>query len=464
MTEGREKGILEFFRPSTCVPSWSNDLAACLTGAERITMVPIYSWNTPEVKSYLDRIGSRGSEIPAEVEQLVQQILREVRTQGDAALRKFTKEFDGIELGDLRIDPQEIHSLASQVDSGIRDVVRLAKKNIHRFHEFQLEKSWEFEAEEGVWLGQRIQPLQSVGLYVPGGTAAYPSTLLMNAIPAQIAGVPRIVVVTPYQQFKKNPIIAAVLEELNLTEVYGVGGAQAVAALAFGTATIPRVDKIVGPGNLYVATAKRHVFGVVDIDMIAGPSEVVVVADESVDPDFVAADLMAQAEHDENACAIALTLSRDLATSIRDSLARQIKDLSREKVIRKSLENYGAIIIATTRDEAAEAVNAIAPEHLELLLQDPEPLADKIHSAGAIFFGPYSCEPVGDYFAGPNHVLPTSGTARFASPLGVYDFLKRTSLIRYSQSALQKNRAYIETLALSEHLDAHAQSVRVRFK
>ena len=236
----------------------------------------------------------------------------------------------------------------------------------------------------------------------------------MNAIPAQIAGVSKIVVVTPYQQFRKSPIIAAVLEELNLTEIYGIGGAQAVAALAFGTATIPRVDKIVGPGNIYVATAKRQVFGVVDIDMIAGPSEVVVVADESVDPDFVAADLMAQAEHDENACAIALTLSRDVATSIQSSLACQIKNLSREKVIRRSLENYGSIIIATTWDEVAEAINIIAPEHLELLLADPEPLADKIHSAGAIFFGPYSCEPVGDYFAGPNHVLPTSGTARFS--------------------------------------------------
>jgi histidinol dehydrogenase len=427
-------------------------------------MLPIYSWNTPEAKSYLDKICSRGSEIPPEIDQSVQRILREVRTQGDSALRKFTKEFDGIELENLRIDPGEIRSLAAQVDLGLRDILRLAKENIRRFHQFQLERSWEFEAEEGVRLGQRIQPLQSVGLYVPGGTAAYPSTVLMNAIPAQIAGVPRIVVVTPYQQFRKSPIIAAVLEELDLTEVYGIGGAQAVAALAFGTATIPRVDKIVGPGNIYVATAKRQVFGVVDIDMIAGPSEVVVVADQSVDPDFVAADLMAQAEHDGNACAIALTLSHDLATSIQSSLACQIKNLSRERVIRRSLENYGAIIIATTWDEVAEAINTIAPEHLELLLENPEALADKIHSAGAIFFGPYSCEPVGDYFAGPNHVLPTSGTARFASPLGVYDFLKRTSLIRYSQSALQRNRTFIETLALAEHLDAHAQSVRVRFK
>jgi len=427
-------------------------------------MVPIYAWNTPEAKIYLHRICSRGSEIPPEIDQLVRRILKAVQIDGDSALRKFTKEFDGIELEDFRIDCEEIHSLATQVDPELRDVLRLAKENIRRFHQFQLEKSWEFEAEEGVRLGQRIQPLQSVGLYVPGGTAAYPSTVLMNAIPAQIAGVPRIAVVTPCQQLRKSPVIAAVLEELNLTEVYGVGGAQAVAALAFGTETVPRVDKIVGPGNVYVATAKRHVFGVVDIDMIAGPSEVAVVADESADPDFVAADLMAQAEHDENACAIALTVSQNLANSIQSSLARQIQNLSREKVIRKSLEDFGGIILAQTWDEVAEAVNRIAPEHLELLLENPEPLADKIHSAGAIFFGPYSCEPVGDYFAGPNHVLPTSGTARFASPLGVYDFLKRTSLIRYSQSALQRNRTSIETLALAEHLDAHAQSVRVRFK
>jgi histidinol dehydrogenase len=427
-------------------------------------MVPIYSWNTLEAKSYLEKISSRGSDLPLEVTLSVQHILREVRTQGDSAVRRFTREFDGIELESLRIDPGEIRSLASQVDSGLRDVLRLAKTNICRFHEFQLEKSWQFEPEEGVRLGQRIRPLQSVGLYVPGGTAAYPSTILMNAIPAQIAGVPRIVVVTPYQGFRQNPIVAAVLEELNLGEVYGVGGAQAIAALAFGTATIPRVDKIVGPGNIYVTTAKRQIFGVVDIDMIAGPSEVVAVADESVDPDFVAADLMAQAEHDENACAVALTLSHSLATSIQNSLSCRIKNLSRQHVIRKSLENNGAIIIGKTWDEVAEVVNMIAPEHLELLLENPEPLADKIHSAGAIFLGRYSCEPVGDYFAGPNHVLPTSGTARFASPLGVYDFLKRTSLIRYSQSGLQKHRAYIEALALAEHLDAHAQSVRVRFK
>jgi histidinol dehydrogenase len=286
----------------------------------------------------------------------------------------------------------------------------------------------------------------------------------MNAIPAQIAGVSRIVVTTPYDQFRQNPIIAAVLEELNLTEVYGVGGAQAIAALAYGTSSLPKVDKIVGPGNIYVATAKRQVFGVVDIDMIAGPSEVVIVADPSVNADFAAADLMAQAEHDENACAIAITLTRDFAVSIRNSLARLIESLSRKEIIRKALTNYGSILVVEDWVEAAEAVNTIAPEHLELLMPEPESFAEKIHSAGAIFFGAYSCEPVGDYLAGPNHVLPTSGTASFASPLGVYDFLKKTSLIKYTSEALKKNRTYIEKFALAENLDAHAHSVRVRFQ
>jgi histidinol dehydrogenase len=427
-------------------------------------MVPIYRWNSPEVGDYLKRIGSRGSEIHPGVEESITQILSAVRQRGDAALLELTKKLEGIELRSLRIDPEEIHFLALQTDPELRRILRLAKENIRRFHQRQVEESFEFEAEDGVRLGQRSYPLQSVGLYVPGGKAAYPSTVLMNAIPAQIAGVPRIVVATPYQQFRQSPIISAVLEELNLNEVYGIGGAQAIAALAYGTASIPKVNKIVGPGNVYVATAKRHVFGVVDIDMIAGPSEVVVVAEESVDPNWVAADLMAQAEHDENACAIAVTLSENFGCAIQDSLASSIKNLKRQETIRKSLETHSSILIADNWEEVAEAVNTIAPEHLELLMESPEPLAEKIHSAGAIFFGAYSCEAVGDYFAGPNHVLPTSGTARFASPLGVYDFVKRTNLIKYTQSALQKNHLLIEQFALAENLDAHAQSVRVRFK
>ncbi|HEU0006218.1 MAG TPA: histidinol dehydrogenase [Terriglobia bacterium] len=427
-------------------------------------MIPLFHWNTPELKTYLKRIDSRSSVPDSAIETQVAEIVKAVRARGDDAVREFTHRFEGIDLKNLRIDPDEIRKRAAQCDPELRQVLRLARENIRKFHERQLEKSWEMEAADGVRLGQRILPLQSAGLYVPGGTAAYPSTVIMNAVPAQIAGVPRIVVATPPHQFPKSPVIAAVLEELGLSEVYGIGGAQAVAALAYGTETVPKVNKIVGPGNIYVTTAKRQVYGVVDIDMIAGPSEVVVVAEDSIDPDFVAADLMAQAEHDENACAIAIVLSKELALAIQNSLACLIKNLNREKIIRKALQNYGAIIVCSTWDEVAEVVNAVAPEHLELLMGEPEPFAAKVHSAGAIFFGSYSCEPVGDYLAGPNHVLPTSGTARFASPLGVYDFLKKTSLIKYTQAALEKNHAYIEKFAESEKLDAHAQSVRIRFK
>lgn len=427
-------------------------------------ILPIFHWNTPELQGYLKRIDSRSSAPDEGIEKQVSDIVASVRNRGDAAVREFTQRFEGLDLKSLRIDPEEIRKLAAQTDPELRHVLRRARENIWRFHERQLETSWEMEVADGVRLGQRILPLQSVGLYVPGGTAAYPSTVLMNAVPAQIAGVPRIAVVTPPHQFHRNPVVAAVLDELGLDEVYGIGGAQAVAALAYGTETVPKVNKIVGPGNIYVATAKRQVYGAVDIDMIAGPSEVVVVADDATNPDFIAADLMAQAEHDENACAIAVVVSTKMALAIQNSAACLIKNLGREQIVRKALQNYGGIIVCSGWDDVAEVVNAIAPEHLELLMETPDQLAEKIHSAGAIFFGPYSCEPVGDYFAGPNHVLPTSGTARFASPLGVYDFLKKTSLIKYTRTALEKNHAFIEKFAESEKLDAHAQSVRIRFK
>ena len=424
--------------------------------------IPIYTWKTPECEAYVRKIGSRGVGTNPEVEARVASILSAVRERGDLAIREFTRQFDGITLESLRIDPAEIASLATQVDPQLRHVFRLAKENILRFHEHQLERSWEFMGEHGICLGQRIGPLGSVGLYVPGGKAAYPSSVLMNAIPAQIAGVPRIVVATPYQQFRQNPGIAAVLVELGLSEVYGIGGAQAVAALAYGTGTIPRVDKIVGPGNLYVALAKRQVFGVVDIDMIAGPSEVVVVADSSTNPDYVAADMMAQAEHDEQACSIAITISAEGALRIRKSLSRLLSQLERREIIQKALETQGAVLVVSDWEEGANAVNAIAPEHLELLIPQAEEFSKKIHAAGAIFFGEYSCETVGDYFAGPNHVLPTSGTARFTSPLGVYDFLKKTSLIKYTREALLQNHRFIELFAQAEQLDAHALSVRLR--
>ena len=425
-------------------------------------MIPCYPWPSPEASDYLDKVASRGTGGNGDLEASVADILTSVRKRGDDALREWTLRFDGFEPRKLRIDPGEIRCLADRVDPDLRKVIRQARENIVAFHRRQRQESWEFEAGDGVRLGQRITPLESVGLYVPGGAAAYPSSVLMNAIPAQIAGVSRIAVTTPYRQFQSAPVVAAALAELGLEEVYGVGGAQGIAALAYGTETIPRVDKIVGPGNAFVSAAKRQVFGLVDIDKIAGPSEVVVVADESADPDFIAADLMAQAEHDESAVALAVVFSMELAQAVQSSLERQIQTLSRRTTIRKALERYGAVLVASHPREAMRIVNRIAPEHLELLTKDAEFLAEGIDACGAIFFGSDSCEAVGDYFAGPNHVLPTGGAARFASPLGVYDFVKRTNLVKYTRAALHKHHQAIEKFAFAEKLDAHAHSVRLR--
>lgn len=425
-------------------------------------MIPIYRWPGSEAGAYLETVSSRGARADGDLEAGVAAILASVRERGDAALREWTLRLEGFEPGSLRIDPGEIRSLANRVDPELREVLRQARENIAGFHRRQRQQSWEFEASDGVRLGQRITPLSSVGLYVPGGAAAYPSSLLMNAVPAQIAEVGRIVVATPYARFQANPVVAAALAELGLEEVYGVGGAQAIAALAYGTDTVPRVDKIVGPGNAYVSAAKRQVYGQVDIDKIAGPSEVVVVADESAPPDFVAADLMAQAEHDEAAVALAIVFSRDLAKAIRSSLQSQILELSRQGTIRKALERFGAVLVVNEPREAVAIVNRIAPEHLELLTREAESLARQVEACGAIFFGSDSCEAVGDYFAGPNHVLPTGGSARFASPLGVYDFVKRTNLVKYTRAALSKHHRAIERFALAEKLDAHARSVRIR--
>lgn len=427
-------------------------------------MIPIYQWPSPEARAYLERVRSRGTRADGEVEARVAAILASVREEGDAALREWTLRLEGFEPGSLKIAPEEIRSLAGRVDPELREVLRQARRNIARFHRRQRQESWEFEASDGVRLGQRIRPLSSVGLYVPGGSAAYPSSLLMNAVPAQIAGVGRIVVTTPYARFQANPVVAAALVELGLEEVYGVGGAQAIAALAYGTESVSRVDKIVGPGNAYVSAAKRQVFGQVDIDKIAGPSEVVVVADDSAHPDHVAADLMAQAEHDQEAVALAIVFSRVRAEAIRASLERQILELSRQATIRMALERHGAVVVVSEPCEAIGIVNRIAPEHLELLTREAESLGRQVEDCGAIFFGSDSCEAVGDYFAGPNHVLPTGGSARFASPLGVYDFVKRTNLVKYTRAALRKNHRSIERFALAEKLDAHARSVRVRME
>ena len=427
-------------------------------------MIPIHRWPGPEAGAYLDKVRSRGKRADGDLEARVAAILASVREKGDAALREWTLRLEGFEPGSLKIDPEEIRSLAGRVEPELREVLRQARENIADFHRRQRQESWEFEASDGVRLGQRITPLSRVGLYVPGGGAAYPSSLLMNAVPAQIAGVGRIVVATPYARFQANPVVAAALAELGLEEVYGVGGAQAIAALAYGTETVPGVDKIVGPGNAWVSAAKRQVFGQVDIDKIAGPSEVVVVADDSAHPDHVAADLMAQAEHDEAAVALAIVFSGVQAEAIRASLDRQIPELSRQATIRAALERYGAVLVVGEPREAIGIVNRIAPEHLELLTREAESLGSQVEACGAIFFGSDSCEAVGDYFAGPNHVLPTGGSARFASPLGVYDFVKRTNLVKYTRAALRKHHGSIERFALAEKLDAHARSVRVRME
>lgn len=427
-------------------------------------MIPICQWPGAEAVAYLEKVSSRGAQADGELQAGVTAILDSVREKGDAALREWTLRLDGFEPGSLKIDPGEIGSLARRVDPELREVLRQARENIAGFHRRQRQESWEFEASDGVRLGQRITPLSSVGLYVPGGSAAYPSSLLMNAVPAQIAGVGRIVVATPYARFRANPVVAAALAELGLEEVYGVGGAQAIAALAYGTESVPRVDKIVGPGNAWVSAAKRQVFGQVDIDKIAGPSEVVVVADDSAHPDHVAADLMAQAEHDEAAVALAIVFSRVQAEAVRASLQRQILELSRQATIRTALERYGAVLVVSEPREAVAIVNRIAPEHLELLTREAESLGRQVEACGAIFFGSHSCEAVGDYFAGPNHVLPTGGSARFASPLGVYDFVKRTNLVKYTREALRRNHRAIERFALAEKLDAHARSVRIRMR
>jgi histidinol dehydrogenase len=355
-----------------------------------------------------------------------------------------------------------IEQLAAQVDQQLIAAMREAIANIRRFHQRQLTRDWEIEGANGVRLGQRVSPLESVGLYVPGGSAAYPSTVMMNAIPAQVAGVKRIVVVTPPAQFAKNPVVAAVLKELGLFEVYTIGGAQAIAALAYGTETIPRVDKIVGPGNQYVAAAKKLVYGIVDIDSLAGPSEIVVIADETARADFVAADLLSQAEHSEDAAAILITTSESFAEAVRAEIIRQTALLSRREIIARSLSDFGALIVVKSHDAACQLADLIAPEHIEVMTRDSEATAARLRHAGAIFIGDYSPEPVGDYFAGANHVLPTGGTARFSSALGVYDFLKRTSIIRYTRAELLRTVEAIDRLARAEGFDAHARAATIR--
>ncbi|MCR8643335.1 histidinol dehydrogenase [Paenibacillus sp. N1-5-1-14] len=400
-----------------------------------------------------------------EQNEAVARIIEAVRQDGDEALIRFSREFDRVEIESLRVDAAEIEAAYKQVDAEFVVALRKAAANIRAYHEKQKRNSWMDLQEDGSILGQVIRPLKRVGLYVPGGTAAYPSSVLMNAIPAQVAGVREIVIVTPPATAGSagvNPHILVAAAEAGITEVYRVGGAQAIAALAYGTASIAAVDKIVGPGNIYVALAKRNVFGVVDIDMIAGPTDIVVLADESADPTYVAADLLAQAEHDVLSPATLLTPSLPLAEAVQAELARQLEVLPRREIAAESTANRGAIVVTATIDEAVRLANAIAPEHIELLVAEPFALLPRIENAGAIFLGQYSSEPVGDYFAGPNHVLPTNGTARFSSPLSVDDFIKKSSVIHYSREALLASGDMIMTLARNEGLEGHARAIEVR--
>ena len=401
----------------------------------------------------------------SEIAGPVRQIVSQVRQEGDRALLRFTERFDRVKLKaqQLRVRPQELRSAAKKTDPALVRDLEKAIFNIYAYHRRQIQKSWEY-VKRGVFLGQRVLPLDSVGVYVPGGRAAYPTSVLMNIIPAKIAGVPRIVVATPPGTFQQHPVIATALYELNATEIYLVGGAQAIAALAYGTATIPRVDKIVGPGNAYVAAAKREVFGQVDIDMIAGPSEIAILASAESNPRFIAADMLSQAEHDEAACSICFTDSLPHAMLIQRELELQLKSLSRKEIARKSLDNYGAIVVMDSYVESAQWINEIAPEHLEIFSSIPKSVIDRIRNAGSIFYGDYTPEAVGDYFAGSNHVLPTGGTARFFSPLGVYHFQRRTGIMRYTKEELSRTWRSIDALARAEGLDAHARSVTIRQK
>jgi histidinol dehydrogenase len=411
------------------------------------------------------RLESRRIVESSEIAEPVRQIVAQVRKEGDRALLKYTERFDKVKMraGQMRVSPQALSAAAKKADPELVRDLEKAIFNIYAYHKRQIQKSWEYR-KRGVVLGQRVLPLDSVGVYVPGGRAAYPTSVLMNIIPAKIAGVPRIVVVTPPGTFHQHPIIAAALHELNAGEIYLVGGAQAVAALAYGTETIPRVDKIVGPGNTYVTAAKREVFGQVDIDMIAGPSEIVVLATGDSNPRFIAADMLSQAEHDEAACSICFTDSLAHAMLVQRELEVQLKSLPKQDIARKSLDNYGAIVVMNSFIESAEWINEIAPEHLEIFSSIPMSAIDRIRNAGSIFYGDYTPEAVGDYFAGSNHVLPTGGTARFFSALGVYHFQRRTGIIRYTKQELARTWKSIDALARAEGLDAHARSVTIRQK
>ena len=427
----------------------------------------IVKLTTETTKNLLDELLQRSPNSYGEYESRVNEIIENVRSKRDEAVFAYTKQFDGadIDAENILVTEEEIRGAYEQVDPSLLEVMRKSLANIRSFHEKQRQQSWFASQDNGILLGQKVMPLHTAGVYVPGGKAVYPSSVLMNIVPAKVAGVRRIIMTTPPDaQGNICPSTLVAAKEAGADEIYKAGGAQAVAAMAFGTQSIPRVDKIVGPGNIYVALAKKAVFGFVSIDSIAGPREILVLADETADPVYAAADLLSQAEHDEMASAILITTSMELAEQVSAQTDRFLQTLSRREIIQKSLDRYGCILVADHMEEAIAAANEIASEHLEILTKDPFETMTKIHNAGAIFVGPYSSEPLGDYFAGPNHVLPTNGTARFFSPLSVDDFVKKSSIISYSREALAPVWQDIVQFAEAEQLTAHANSIRVRFE
>lgn len=416
-----------------------------------------------EREERLEAILGRQASFSPEVAKSAQKIIEKVRRERDEAVLALTERFDGVRPEPLAVPKERAEEALGGLEDSLRAVIEEAAGNIRRFHEKQRQRSWFVDDGDGVLLGQRVVPIERVGLYVPGGTAAYPSSVLMNVIPAQVAGVEEIHVTSPPQKNgRPHPVVLATLHLLGVEHIYAVGGAQAVAALAFGTETIPRVDKIVGPGNAYVAAAKKQVFGPVDIDSVAGPSEIVVLADETGDAEFIAADLLSQAEHDTKASAILVTPHRPLAEAVQKEVETMTRELPRREIVEEALRLYGACVVTETMDEAVAMTNELAPEHLELHVEEPWQLMTRIRHAGAIFLGAHSSEPVGDYFAGPNHVLPTGGTARYASALGVHDFLRSQSVISYTAGRLEKTGEHIVRFAESEGLHAHARAIQVR--
>lgn len=428
-------------------------------------MIRIINSSSRECSEYTDKLDSRRRKVPEQILKKVSDIIEKVREKGNEAVLDYTLRFDGVRMdaGMIRVDDREIRNACAVVEPDLLRAIKKAAYNIREFHKRQRQESWFYTGEKGEILGQRLSAIQRVGLYVPGGTAPLVSSVLMNAIPAKVAGVDRIIMATPPQgDGSVNPAILAAANEAGVDEVYRMGGAQAIAALAYGTETIPWVHKIVGPGNIYVAMAKKMVYGTVDIDMIAGPSEIAIIADESATPSYIAADMLSQAEHDEMAAAVLLTGSKGVAEEVKAEIDIQLECLDRKEIAKASLREYGSIIVTSCINEAVDIANAIAPEHLELCVKEPFKLLGAVRNAGAVFLGNSSPEPVGDYMAGPNHVLPTGGTACFFSPLGVYDFIKRTGVVYYTPEALSSVTKDIIRLAEAEGLSAHANSIRIR--